>query len=66
VSILEVFDQAWETFSELERQDLVRLIVKDICVNEPAGRLDIQFHDLEAPIEAVAPPSESPELLEAS
>ncbi len=66
VSILELFDAAWQSFSLLERQDLVRLLVSEVRVDEPAGRVDIRFHDLEAPLEEVAMPSESPELREAS
>lgn len=66
VSILELFDVAWQSFSQLERQDLVRLLVSEVRVDEPAGRVDIRFHDLEAPLEEVAMPSESPELREAS
>ena len=46
IRILEVFDEAWAAFNAAERQELVLILVEKVVVNEPAGKLDIVFHDL--------------------
>ncbi|OIP29152.1 MAG: hypothetical protein AUK47_28140 [Deltaproteobacteria bacterium CG2_30_63_29] len=50
--ILEVFDEAWAAFNVAERQELVLILVERVVVNEPAGKLDILFHDLGGPFTA--------------
>ena len=55
MSIIEVFDTVWDEFEARERQDLVHLIVKRVTVNEPEGKLDLEFHDLAAPFEPLVP-----------
>lgn len=52
MAILEVFDEAWAAFDDAERQELTHLLVERVVVNEPAGRLDITFHDLGGPLGA--------------
>jgi hypothetical protein len=52
IRILEVFDEAWAAFSAAERQELVLILVEKVVVNEPAGKLDIVFHDLGGPFDA--------------
>ena len=54
VDILEVFDAVWDEFEAAEKQDLVHLAVKRVVVNEPEGKLDLEFHDLAAPFEPLA------------
>jgi site-specific DNA recombinase len=54
VNILEVFDAVWDEFEAAEKQDLVHLVVKRVVVNEPEGKLDLEFHDLAAPFEPLA------------
>ncbi|HJL07738.1 MAG TPA: recombinase family protein [Polyangiaceae bacterium LLY-WYZ-15_(1-7)] len=54
VDILEVFDAVWDEFEAAEKQDLVHLVVKRVVVNEPEGKLDLEFHDLAAPFEPLA------------
>jgi len=54
VNILEVFDTVWDEFQDAEKQDLVHLVVKRVTVNEPEGKLDLEFHDLAAPFEPLA------------
>ena len=54
VNILEVFDAVWDEFDAAEKQDLVHLVVKRVVVNEPEGKLDLEFHDLAAPFEPLA------------
>ncbi|GAB5546897.1 MAG: recombinase family protein [Sandaracinaceae bacterium] len=54
VNILEVFDAVWGEFEAAEKQDLVHLVVKRVVVNEPEGKLDLEFHDLAAPFEPLA------------
>jgi len=54
VNILEVFDTVWDEFEAAEKQDLVHLVVKRVVVNEPEGKLDLEFHDLAAPFEPLA------------
>lgn len=49
VDILEVFDAVWDEFEAAEKQDLVHLVVKRVVINEPEGKLDLEFHDLAAP-----------------
>ena len=61
VSIIEVFDTVWDEFEARERQDLVHLIVKRVIVNEPEGKLDLEFHDLAAPFEPLVPAPVEPE-----
>ena len=52
IRILEVFDEAWAAFNAAERQELVLILVEKVVVNEPAGKLDIVFHDLGGPFDA--------------
>jgi site-specific DNA recombinase len=52
IRILEVFDEAWAAFNAAERQELVLIPVEKVVVNEPAGKLDIVFHDLGGPFDA--------------
>ncbi len=53
-------------FNAAERQELVLILVEKVVVNEPAGKLDIVFHDLGGPFDAAgdaapeAPPEETP------
>lgn len=54
VDILEVFDAVWDEFEAAEKQDLVHLVVKRVVVNEPEGKLDLEFHDLATPFEPLA------------
>jgi len=54
VNILEVFDAVWDEFEAAEKQDIVHLVVKRVVVNEPEGKLDLEFHDLAAPFEPFA------------
>ncbi len=54
LNILEVFDVVWDEFEAAEKQDLVHLVVKRVVVNEPEGKLDLEFHDLAAPFEPLA------------
>ncbi len=61
VSIIEVFDTVWDEFEALERQDLVHLIVKRVTVNEPEGKLDLEFHDLASPFEPLVPAPVEPD-----
>lgn len=58
IRILEVFDEAWAAFNAAERQELLLILVEKVVVNEPAGKLDIVFHDLGGPFDAAgdAPP----------
>ena len=53
--ILEMFDQAWAAFNPEERQDLVKVLVERVEVNEPAGQIEIRFHDLGGPFGEVPP-----------
>jgi len=46
IRILEVEGGAWAAFNAAERQELVLILVEKVVVNEPAGKLDIVFHDL--------------------
>ena len=45
-------DEAWAAFNAAERQELVLILVEKVVVNEPAGKLDIVFHDLGGPFDA--------------
>jgi hypothetical protein len=63
VNILEVFDAVWDEFEAAEKQDLVHLVVKRVVVNEPEGKLDLEFHDLAAPFEPLATePKDEPDV----
>jgi site-specific DNA recombinase len=55
MKILEAFDEAWEAFDPRERQELVKVLVKAVTVNEPAGSLEVEFHDLDGPFDAPTP-----------
>ena len=49
VDIMTLFDQLWEEMADGERQQLVRLVIKRVIIDEPAGRIDIEYHDLTEP-----------------
>ena len=61
VNILEVFDAVWDEFEAAEKQDLVHLVVKRVVVNEPEGKLDLEFHYLAAPFEPLEDESDDDE-----
>ena len=46
---LDRFEELWKAFDPEERLDLIRLLVRRIDVDEPAGVLQMRLHDLAAP-----------------
>jgi len=49
VELTEVFDQVWSELPLPERQALVHLVIQRITIDEPAGLIDIELHELTDP-----------------
>ncbi len=56
LDLLDSFDELWDALVPEERLELLRLLIERIDIDEPAGKLQIAFHDLAAPFPALAPP----------
>ena len=61
LDLLDSFDELWDALVPEERLELLRLLIDRIDIDEPAGKLQIAFHDLAAPFPALAtPPDDDP------
>ncbi|MBN2530487.1 MAG: hypothetical protein JXR76_29140 [Deltaproteobacteria bacterium] len=46
VGLLDSFDELWTAMIPKERVDLLSLLIDQINVDEPAGKLELKMHDL--------------------
>ena len=53
LELLDSFDELWDALVPEERLELLHLLIERIDIDEPAGKLQIAFHDLGAPFPAV-------------
>ena len=61
LELLDSFDELWEALVPEERLELLHLLIERIDIDEPAGKLQIAFHDLGAPFPAVEDDEEDEE-----